>query len=375
MRGAIGLGSRILLFRPGRFVAACAGIAVAMVIMFIQIGFFFGVLDSQAHITELVRGDLVVMSIRRTHLNKWSPLDRIRLNRIAALPGVVEVVPIYKGGLMLRNPRTGAARRIIGYAFKPDSVPLYLGGSSAITATLKQARSVLFDTRSRAIYGAIRHGDDIELDGHSYRIGGFVSMGPNIINDGAIFMSDGEWRRIRRDDQPVMGVIRVTAETDLAHLQSRISDLFGVQVAVFTPHGLREREVWFTLRAAPISLIFGIGVIAGLVIGVSICYQVLFNLITDNRAQYATLKGMGFGASFLAAVVIEQALLLALSGSIPGLAVSALLFNYIGEQTALIMRLTMLRTALVITLTCTMCVVAALLAMRRIGRLEPAELF
>ena len=49
-----GLGARILTHNRRRFAAASAGMAVAVAIMFIEAGFFFGVLDSQANLATLV---------------------------------------------------------------------------------------------------------------------------------------------------------------------------------------------------------------------------------------------------------------------------------------------------------------------------------
>jgi len=371
----LGTGTRILLHHKLRFTVAGSAIAVAVTIMFAEMGFFFGILDSQTNITGLVNGDLVVMHRNRTHLNKWNSLDRIRLQQIQALSGVKEVLPIYKGGIAFTNPDTGKTTRIIGFAFKPDAMPFKLGQSEFAVRQLKQSHTVLFDRESRAIYGDIKSGQQIELDGIQYRVGGFISMGPNIVNDGAVIMSDGNWFRDRRSNKPVMGIVRLADNPNVEHIKQNIKKIFNGELLVFTPDDLRQRELHYTIKAAPIGIIFGVGMLAGLVIGISICYQVLFTTISDNTRQYATLKAMGFSNFYLTKIILEQALLLSLFGFGLGILISSQLYGIIGSQTALIMQLTSPRSIFILLLTCCMCIFAGLLAMRKVTKMEPAELF
>ena len=56
---------------------------------------------------------------------------------------------------------------------------------------------------------------------------------------------------------------------------------------------------------APIGAIF-IGLLVSLFIGTVICYQILYNEITDNLSQYATLKAMGFDDLFVL-IILEEA--------------------------------------------------------------------
>ncbi len=64
---------------------------------------------------------------------------------------------------------------------------------------------------------------------------------------------------------------------------------------LLTPDEMRQREVMHTIKAVPVGAIFGIGLIIGFAIGIVICYQILFNEITDHMAQFATMMAMGCG--------------------------------------------------------------------------------
>ena len=108
-----GLGLRFLAHNPVRLVAAVAGVAVAVLIMFVELGLLLGVLNSQAMVASRINGDLVVMDQARVDLHKWTDVRDIRLHQIAAVPGVADVVPIYQGTMGLRNPPDKAIRRIV----------------------------------------------------------------------------------------------------------------------------------------------------------------------------------------------------------------------------------------------------------------------
>jgi len=370
----MGLGLRILWQSKLRLLLSAAGIAVAVMIIFLEQGFFFGVLDSQSRVAHLVRGDLVVLHRTRTHLNKWNTLERISLSQSGALPAVDAVIPVYKLAMELRNPDSDRLKRIVTYAFPPDSMPLDLGLSAEAVRDLRLPGTVLFDRRSRDIYGDIRSGRDLELNGRNYRVRGFVDLGPNVINDGAVVMSEGNLLTLRPSRRPAMGVLRLRPGADLEAVRESITQRLP-DLVVMTPAELAAREVRFTATSAPVGIIFGIGMLAGFAIGIIVCYQVLFNEINDLVPQYATLRAMGFSSPQLGQVVLTQALSLSLAGFCVALPFVWYLYDGIAARTALVMELTAGRVLTVLGLTLCMCLLAGLAAMQRLWRLDPAELY
>ena len=124
MRGRIHIGLSMLLHDKKRLLLSSGGIAFAVIIMFLQLGFFNGINDSQANIARLINADLVMLHKNRTHLNKWNAFDPVKLSQVVALPEVADGIPIYKDGAGLKNPQTDQVKRIIIYAFPPESRPL-----------------------------------------------------------------------------------------------------------------------------------------------------------------------------------------------------------------------------------------------------------
>lgn len=375
MIGGFGLGIRLLAFARTRLLIGFSAIAVAVVIMFVELGLFLGILDSQAMMADLVKGDLVVMSSARTNLHKWNDLDRIRLSQIAGLAEVGRVVPIYQSTMGVRDPKDQVIRRIVVMAFPPSDVPFAIGDAEKMALALKLPNTVLYDRLSRPIFGAFVAGDDVELDGANYRVAGFVDIGPDVVNDGVIVMGEGTWLARHPDSQPLMGAIFLAPGADVQGAKHRILAELPNDVSVFTPQEVRAREIAFTLRSAPIGVLFGIGMLAGLVIGAITCYQILFTEIMDRLKQYAMLKAMGFSDAFLRRTILEQAIVLSCGGFAVGVVVAWAVYAYVAKETFLLVQLSLSSVALIFLMASVMSVGAGLIALRRVAAADPADLY
>src|SRR5262249_23113542 len=135
----------------------------------------------------------------------------------------------------------------------------------------------------------------------------------------------------------------------------------------------QEMEFWE--KSSPIGFVFNMGTIIGFVVGVVICYQILATDIADHLAEFATLKAIGYHNRYLTKVVLQEALFLSLLGFIPGVAVSALLYQLLANSTGLPMQMTPLRSGVILGLTVVMCIISGALAVRKVQAADPAEVF
>jgi putative ABC transport system permease protein len=116
-------------------------------------------------------------------------------------------------------------------------------------------------------------------------------------------------------------------------------------------------------------------VMIGFVVGAVIVYQILFSDVTDHLAEYATLKAMGYPNSYLFSVVLQEAVLLAVLGYIPGLLICTALYRFTENATRLPMKMTPQLGVLVVVLTIVMCAVSGMIALRKVRSADPAEIF
>jgi putative ABC transport system permease protein len=375
MASPLELGARLLLHDRRRLIAMAAGVAVGVVIMFVEVGLLQGILDSQSLVAKLVQGDLLVMNKGRIDLHHWDAIKPYELAQVAAAPGVASVTPVYEAGVGFTDPDDKRIRRIILYAFPPDAAPLRIGDPAKVAAALRASDAFLFDERSRPIFGKIKPGMSIAIDKGPLNVSGLVRMGPDIVNDGAIFVSEGAWLSRQPGAFPIMGVVRLARGSSLEAVRAAIEAETPGDVAVLTPAEASQRETDSTLKAAPIGILFGLGAIAGLVIGVINGYQVLYTEVSDHLPQYATMKAMGFSDRFLHAVILAQAAVLSVAGFAVGLPAAILVDGLVAALTRLPVEVHLLTATWIGLGALIASTLAGRLAMRRVDSADPASLY
>ena len=242
----------------------------------------------------------------------------------------------------------------------------------------------LFDELSRPEYGPIaelvRSGARVvaEVNHREVAIAGLFRFGTSFGIDGTLVTSETNFLRLfptRQRGLIELGLVRVAPGSDPARVRDAIRAQVGSDVLVLTLAEFRAKEIAYWDSATPIGYVFSFGVVVGMVVGGIIVYQILFADVNDHLPEYATLKAMGYSNGFLAGVVIQQAVILAVLGFIPAMGLSMLLYRISGEATRLPLEMTEERALLVLGLTIAMCVLSARMALRKVRSADPAEIF
>jgi putative ABC transport system permease protein len=113
----------------------------------------------------------------------------------------------------------------------------------------------------------------------------------------------------------------------------------------------------------------------GFVVGAIIVYQILFADVSEHLNEYATLRALGYPNRFVSGIVVQQAVILGVLGFVPGLLAVAWLYGKASAATNLPLYVTGDRTLSVFFMTLAMCAISALLAVRKVRRLDPADVF
>jgi putative ABC transport system permease protein len=250
-------------------------------------------------------------------------------------------------------------------------------------ADLLEPDTAVFDRLSRNFFGGLSKGSVTELNGRRVTIADVIEIGPTFRLDGIVVVSDVNFRRyfprrspVNAADEPVeLGVLKLTDGADVSSVQRELRALLPNDVAVLTPAELQQLIINYWATFQPIGMIFGVGAAVGLVIGLMICYQVLFTSVHDALPQFATLRAIGHRDSTLVSIIVSQGLLLGLLSFIPGAIASSIVFSVLQHVTGIRMWLTPGRLAMVLSATVVMCCIAALLAGRRVLVTDPAAVF
>jgi putative ABC transport system permease protein len=390
LRPRISLAWCNLTHDPVRLALFAAGVSFAVTLMFVQNGFRHALLDSNLLLIERLNADLVILNRRQSTIAAPESFSRRRLKQAEAVAGVQRVVPL-RMEYRLSSLRHAAAdpsqrdqsRTIRVVGIEPGSDPLNLPEVQAAASDLRVPGRVLFDRTSKDVYGPIAVGGVTELAGQRVEVVGSFELGTDFGAEGTLVVSEQTFIDLLRqsyalepDEQVEVGLVRLERSADPAAVQAALQDLFSqrdIKVLTLTEMMQQERDFW--LDFTPIGYVFGLGVAIGFVVGMVICYQILSSEVADHLPEYATLKAIGYSNRYLSGVVLQESLLLAVFGFLPGLAVSSLLFVYLAGVTGLPMRLTVPRILMVFVLTVVMCAGSGLIALRKAQEVDPAEVF
>ena len=368
-----------------RLLAALLGVAFAVVLVFVQLGFQQALYDSSVRWHTALGYDLAVISPKTTYLVNPPGFPRSRLYQTLGFEGVSSVTPVYIGIAEWRNPQDPLkTRNIYVMGFDPMDSGFSLAGDRSQVNQLRMPDRVLFDRLSRPEFGPIAelflNGENVttEINGRDIKVVGVYDLGTSFGIDGSIVTSDLNFRRIfseRSASRIELGLMRLDQGADPLQVRDRIMDGIPGDVVILTRDEFIQHEVDYWSNNTPIGYVFGLGVAMGLAVGLIVVYQILFSDVQDHLREYATMKAMGYSNFFLSRLVLAEAVILAVLGFIPGYFCSLLVYTQAREATNLPVIMTTERGLMVLALIVVMCGVSALLAMRKLRSADPAEVF
>ncbi|HRO51467.1 MAG TPA: ABC transporter permease, partial [Hyphomicrobium sp.] len=150
--------------------------------------------------------------------------------------------------------------------------------------------------------------------------------------------------------------------------------LTGVEVLTHDEFTRRSVNYWMFSTGAGLALITGM--VLGAIVGVVIVAQTLYASTKDHLNEFATLRALGASASYIHAVILIQALLSAVLGYAAGMLLAMLAIYRLSIRVpTLTIVMTPTIAAYLFALTVGMCVFAAITAIRKVTRIDPAGVF
>jgi putative ABC transport system permease protein len=368
-----------------RLLAAILGVAFAVMLIFVQLGFQRALYDSSVRWHTALGYDLALISPKATYIVNPPGFPRNRLFQAAGFTGVESVTPVYINIATWRNPDNPlVTRNIFVMGFDPSDQGFALAGDSRQVNRLRLADKVLFDRLSRPEFGPVAQQLDqgvtvaTEINNRDVQIVGLYSLGTSFGIDGSIITSDLNFRRLFPDRSPSrieLGLIRLEPGANPEAVRDTIIAEVPGDVRVLTKEQFIQHEVDYWSNSTPIGYVFGLGVAMGLAVGMIVVYQILFSDVQDHLQEFATLKAMGYSNFFLSRIVLAEAFQLAVIGFIPGFLISLLIYTQATDATNLPLEMTLPRGLMVLGLTVAMCAASGLLALRKLRSVDPAAVF
>ncbi|MFN6558637.1 MAG: ABC transporter permease DevC [Nostoc sp. ChiSLP01] len=378
------LAWRQLMKEKTRLAVAVAGITFADLLMFIQLGFESALFDAAIKPHRNLQADLVLINPQFQTLFSVKNFSRERLYQTLGFDGVQSVNSVYIGSAQWRNSETRLDRTILVWGIDPTQPAFKSAEIKQNQHHLKQLYQVLFDQAGRPEYGTVadifnQTGKfETELNDKLVSVKGLFTDGASFAADGNVITSDSTFGQLFPDSKPdriTVGLITLKQGADPQKVQSQLAAALPKDVKVLTPEEFAQIEKKYWEAGTAIGFIFGLGTGVGFIVGIVIVYQILYSDVSDHLPEYATLKAMGYTDGYLLRVLFQEALFLAILGFIPGLILSAGLYQLAYTATMLPLFMKLERAISVWILTLIMCSFSGAIAMRKLRSADPADVF
>ncbi len=366
-----------------RLAVALAGIAFADMLMFIQLGFLDALLDGATKSHQNLQADLVLINPQFQTLFYIKNFPRERLYQTLSHEGVESVRGLYVNVAQWRNPENRLSRGILVWGIDPANPAFNFPEVNQNLEQLKLLNQALFDRASRPEYGPIpqlfkKQGSlEAQVNDQIIQVNGLFTLGASFGADGNIITSDSTFLKLFPDHQTnqiAVGLINLKPDAGVENVRSQLVASLPKDIKVVTPEEFAQIEINYW-QSGGIGFIFGLGAAVGFIVGVVIVYQILYSDVSDHLPEYATLKAMGYGDRYLLGVLMQEALLLAVLGYIPGVALAMGLYQIAYAATLLPIGMKLQRAVLVLVLTIVMCSISGAISLRKLQSADPADIF
>jgi putative ABC transport system permease protein len=368
---------RNLADKPVLTLAAVAGVCSAVALLFMQLGFLAGVGNTANLVTTALKFDIMLTSPNYVMLTQSETFPRAQLYEAEGDPDVEKVVPIYVNRQNWRNTETRSFRSVVVIGFNPSEDVFDNTELKAQQQLLTIPDTVLIDKLTRVDVGRRDTGLVTQVGQINLRIAGDFTIGPGF-ETGLIVVSEDTFSRLYGGwplDRVSMGLLKLRDPAAASKVVEKLKASLPPDVLIRTRDEIKKTEENYWVTNTSTGIIFYTGVIMAGLFGSVIIYQVLSLEVNSRLPEYATLKAMGYTDFDLARVVLQQAVLLAVLGYIPGLLIGLLIYYLAVRITNLPIYMTATRAVVVFVVTLLMCSFSGLMAMRFLRKADPVDLF
>lgn len=380
--GRLPLGWMQLTHNPGRLAAALAGVAFAQVLVFVQLGIMGSMNSSIIKSYDLFNADIMISAEDANTLTEGGNVARQWLFQALADPGVARGT-----GLFLSNARwerEGDQTTFQVYALQPEYLDFLSGDISRNARAIALPNVAIIDQQTRGLdpdlIAGIRPQSPLvtEVNGQQLAFANTFQGGVSFSADGYMVTSEQTFLRLfpaRTSGAPNHVLLNVAAGHQTDAVVARLKAELPETLQIRTIADAASEDLRFQTTERPTGLIFGFGVVMGIIVGIVIVYQVLSSDVADHLREYATLKAVGYGPEYFLGVVFEEAVILAVLGFIPGFMISLGLYALLVALTGLPVAMTPALAIAVLLGSLAACTVSGAIATRKLNAAEPADLF
>lgn len=369
------LAWRNLIHDKVRLAVTLTGIVLAVVLIVVEFGLFLGFTATTSNLIDRSGADLWITAKRVPYIELGVPFSERKLSTVLTVPGVADAEKYVARFSSWQRPDGRQVNvQVVGFDLDRG-----LGTPWNVTVgtlqDLKAPDAVLVDELYRDKLGVTHLGQVVEIRGHRARVVGFTrgirafTTAPHVFTS---FKNAQNYAALREDQTLYVLVTTARGIPVEAVRRALVARVNGVDVVTRAEFSRMTRFYWMFTTGAGVAVL--LAALLGLVVGVVVVAQTIYATTMDHIREYGTLKAMGATNRYLYGVIIQQAIISALIGYVVGMAASWFVVRASEKGGAAILLPPEMAVGM-LGLTIVMCVVAALVSIKKVTGLDPALVF
>jgi putative ABC transport system permease protein len=372
------LARKLLLHDRLRFVVAIAGVSVSVMLVLVQVGLYFGFMETASSIIDHGSADIWVGKKGNDAFEFATPFDERAYYKVASVPGVERADRVLINFAQFKLDTGGdLGVQIVGVDTPPGKQPLLapwhvIDGDAR---RLAEPGAIVIDRTEYPKLHIDRTGHVTEINGVRAEVVAMTS-GIRSFTTSPIVFTDIKTARSYMpglgDEAVTYVLVKCAPGADVAAVRARIEAL--PHLAAYTQTQMSDRTQSYWSSRTGVGAGFFTTAVLGVIVGFVVVGQILYSGTLQYIREYGTLKAMGARNGAVVQVILAQAM------------ISAALGFVVGGGLAVLMKMAMAGANLTVALspqlyaataviTALMCSFAALLSIVKVLRLDPASVF
>lgn len=372
----VSLARKMLLHDKLRFTITVAGVAFAVILVFVQIGLFLGLLDYATVTIRQMDADLWVTSRNTANIDFPTTFSETYVQRVRAVPGVARADNLIVWWLFMALP-TGATEMVEVYGledFEHWGIPWNV--ESANPVDLRSGPYILVDKAGERRLGPFKVGEYYELNSHRMKIIGKTRGAVSFTTTPIIFMDSHRVQNLV--SQLLAGkttyiVVKLVPGANSQAVKAAIArQLPYNDVYTSAEWAKKSRDYWISTTGLGLNMY--LTAFLGVLVGVVVVAQTLYTMTMDHLKEFGTIKAIGGGNIDIYRILLQQAAIAAAVGFVIGLIPALVMRSFIAEA-GLTLKLSWDFGLWVLLGTFCFCLGAAMISFRKVANIDPALVF
>lgn len=370
------VAARILLYDKSRSLITLVGVIFAVSLIFNQLGIFMGLMETSSVIIDNTPGDIWITSKNSKNFDFAQPFPEYVHHQMLSEKDILWAEKLIVAWGIIKQKEGGTDQiEVVGF-----NVDTGIGGpwemKEGNVSLLKNGNFAIVDESAMARLGEIRVGEYRDVQSRRVQVVGICRGVKSFTTAPIMYTSYALAQRLINyipSDSTVFIVAKLrpgaSEKPVLENLRKRLK---GNDVYTKQEFSTKTRRYWAIETGVGFS--FLLTIVISFLVGILIVGQTIYNSTMEHIKEFGTLKAMGASNMDIYNIIISQALINSLLGYFISLVVT-ILSVYFYEAIGMVMVVNWWINIIVLLLTAGMCVIAALISIRRIRSIDPAILF